>query len=539
MRKVVSILTIAIAVALGAGLVLLPVGFAVGAAGRSVFWGQIDAGDVLLSGRQWRLVARGVWVAVLAAGFAQLLGAGLAAGMNARRPRGLASVAWWLGGVVLLMPPYVYAYAWSLPLLPEGIAVGAPGAVAFPAWVVTTARAAWCLALWTAPVAAVILAGGWRVSGRPAVRLALQDATAWQALWRVGVVATLPWLLISVAAVFVLAVTEYSVCHLCLVSTWNTEVLATAQIEADFGRTALLAWPLIVVVLIVAVLIWPWRGRLARLRAGLGELDADGDSTGGRGAIPWWSLAIVLITAGLLASPFVVLLSQLRDLAAFGEVWRTYPHEWPMGLLYAGGAGALGVALALAVDYVREASRHGGARRLLRGWVEAVTALAVLLAVAPPALVGDAWNTLGLRAASAWPALAAIVDHWPMVSLVTAARFAAIPLVAVRLAGASRWRVLLPAAMSDGADWRSAYWRLRLPLLWPTLLATGVVVALLSLTEVAAAQLVRPPGTPSLALTLLNQIHYGRNDQIIALCTYVFLATAAVVAVLQVCFRRN
>jgi ABC-type spermidine/putrescine transport system permease subunit II len=52
-------------------------------------------------------------------------------------------------------------------------------------------------------------------------------------------------------------------------------------------------------------------------------------------------------------------------------------------------------------------------------------------------------------------------------------------------------------------------------------------VGVLSFTEVAATQLVRPPGVGNLAITLLNAIHFGRNDEVVAMCLYVMLLVIA------------
>ena len=61
---------------------------------------------------------------------------------------------------------------------------------------------------------------------------------------------------------------------------------------------------------------------------------------------------------------------------------------------------------------------------------------------------------------------------------------------------------------------------MRLPLVLPALLISLVAVAVLSLTEIAASLLVCPAGTKSLSITLLNMIHFGRNDEVIAMVLY-------------------
>ncbi|MCH8807186.1 MAG: hypothetical protein IH986_14025, partial [Planctomycetes bacterium] len=76
---------------------------------------------------------------------------------------------------------------------------------------------------------------------------------------------------------------------------------------------------------------------------------------------------------------------------------------------------------------------------------------------------------------------------------------------------------LSPLAAVDGASWAAAYFRVRLPNCASALGFALLVVGLLSLTEVAASFMVQPAGLDHLALTLLNQIHFGRNSEIIAM----------------------
>ena len=53
-------------------------------------------------------------------------------------------------------------------------------------------------------------------------------------------------------------------------------------------------------------------------------------------------------------------------------------------------------------------------------------------------------------------------------------------------------------------------------MLRPILVAAGLLVMLLSLFEVVVTQLVGPIGYPSIGLTVLNHMHYGRDDVVIA-----------------------
>ena len=61
----------------------------------------------------------------------------------------------------------------------------------------------------------------------------------------------------------------------------------------------------------------------------------------------------------------------------------------------------------------------------------------------------------------------------------------------------------------------------------------GIVTGLFSFTEVPATLLVCPPGVKNVALTMLNNIHYGRNDEIVAMSLYLMLLVAVVITAVQ------
>jgi ABC-type Fe3+ transport system permease subunit len=78
-----------------------------------------------------------------------------------------------------------------------------------------------------------------------------------------------------------------------------------------------------------------------------------------------------------------------------------------------------------------------------------------------------------------------------------------------------------------------------LPAQLPLLLAAAVAVAVLSAGEIGAAQLVVPPGVNSLARTMLNEIHFGRSNDIIALALWQMGIGAAAAGLLARPLRRR
>jgi ABC-type Fe3+ transport system permease subunit len=81
-------------------------------------------------------------------------------------------------------------------------------------------------------------------------------------------------------------------------------------------------------------------------------------------------------------------------------------------------------------------------------------------------------------------------------------------------------------AATDGADFARFYLRVHLPARLPAAAAGGLAVGLLAFTEVAATQLVKPAGVKSMATTMLNQIHFGRSDETLAMSLAMMLLAA-------------
>lgn len=512
------------------GIVL---GVAIGSVGLCLYWpawvatiealGSADWASAGLGPRRLTLLTRGVWIALGASGGALLLGAGLAAGLLDRSPR-MRALSGFVALFVLLTPPYISAYAISLPLLPAGIASEANLRGAW-AYLATSFRAVACLSIWLAPVAAAVLVCGWRSAGHPALALATLDAHVSQAAWRVLPAVMVPWLLLAGLINALLALTEFTVCHLCLVQTWNTEILAEIQSTPRPGAALVLAWPIMAVVGIGLAGLLPLRARITGMLRALATLsdEAPATSTTASAAARIAAVAALLLLGG----PLLILLGYLDDWSAWWRIMRVFPHEWPAAVLCAGGATVLSLAIAVGVDFILAAPQAVAAARAA---ARVTMTLAIAFSLAPPALVGDAF-------VAAYPASTPIGDSWMVVSLTSAARFAIIPILVLRFGGAES-EAIQQAAELDRVGAMARHAQVRLPQARPALVMAGLVVALLSIGEVAASQMTTPPGWPRLSVTLLNQIHFGRNADVIALSLSSLALTGALIVLALWLVRR-
>lgn len=515
MRRAAAVVFVAFGLAAALAVYVWPAATAVFETIRSADWQAAG-----LSERRLGLLTRGIAIALGAAALAQCLGAGLALGLGSSR-QWLRRWAGWLCLIVFLMPPYIYSYAWSWLLVPAGVVTSQT--FSSPAWagVTTVGRAVFCLATWCAPVAAFVLARGWRLHGEAALTMLQLHRSPLAAFCDAARTTLRPWLAVSFIATFGLCVTEFSVCHLCLVQTWNTEILAEAQLFQQPGRVLLLAWPLLALVSLTAVVAWPWRERFRELLADIGTLADDAADAGGRPMpVARGVQGIVFVaTVAVVLAPLGILISSLHSATPLLSTWRSFPSEWPLGLLAAAMSAALAASIALGCECLRG---HAAGRWIAGG----VFAIAVVAAVSPPIMIGDAVS-------AAYQRFNPVRDHLVIVAIAGAARFGVLLLLLVRLRTRSLSAQLGEQASVDRADALERFTSVTLPLLLPSVAAGGALVAMLALGEVAATQVVAPPGMRSVALTLLNAIHFGRDDQVIAMCIYMF-AVASVFSLIIV-----
>jgi len=90
-------------------------------------------------------------------------------------------------------------------------------------------------------------------------------------------------------------------------------------------------------------------------------------------------------------------------------------------------------------------------------------------------------------------------------------------------------------ASLDGASWFKTWWYVHLPHTWPVFVGTFILIVVFSITELSATMVLLPAGLPNFAQRLLNQMHYARDQQVIASClvlSCLFLVLTAVVVLL-------
>ena len=433
----------------------------------------------------------------------------------------------------LLIPPQIYAYAWGLAVSPTGPLAGVASPLASAGTLEATVRSGLISAGWLWPAAAIILAAAWRTTGAGVYQLALLDASPGRAFLSAVLPSLRSAVLAAVCVVFAVAMLEYPIPHLGLVRVYATELMMLFDVGAPPGQILRMAVEPIAVVA-MAVLMAAWLSRKFALGDPLGEIA--GFTSGPAGRLSCWAVVVAAgVWAATVVVPAVAMLGNMRDVAGWRQAVRLLRNDWADSVAIAAAAGGLAVLIALGTVVrgaarPRWASRSGG-----RHWGSGIGMLLPFLTAGMPAAgLGIGFVVLFNRDALLEGVLEPAYlyrDTGIVWVLGLTARYAAIAVLIAWLTMGRTAVQLIEQARVDGAGSSGVVAHVLLPLAWRGLAAGGLIVALLALFEVVITQILRPVGFGSLSYTLLQHMHYGRDDVVIA-TSLLSMAAGVVVAML-------
>jgi len=248
------------------------------------------------------------------------------------------------------------------------------------------------------------------------------------------------------------------------------------------------------------------------------------------------------------------MLAWLRVPGAWKEGFLVFQREWLVSLLVAMAVGS-GVLIVATTTALQRAAGEGWRERLIPGLG---IGLAAAAAVIPPAALGQGfvliYNRPGVMDplyAEGLPALlrnplGLMGDLYEkgepaMWILGLVGRYAALGVLIAWLAVGRRRNVLADQARADGADRFGLLAWVLVPAVWPSLAAAGLIVSALSMFEVVVSQMLSPVRSSAIGISILNQMHYGRDDMVI---TTSLIVMGAGILLTQACgwllvWRRN
>ena len=416
----------------------------------------------------------------------------------------------WVPLVLIALPAYVYALAWSSTVSTLGLVLqsfGLPG-IQLTGWV-----GSW----WVEVMALMPIGVGLSMLGLESVEIPLIEAARlldsdFRVFARVILPLAAPIIAAGVSFLFLLSFADYSVPSLFAVSVYPLEIFAEYSASNQPARAFLLALSaLFLMVVVVAVSqsglrnaaqapIWQGRTSLLAMRWPAWFVWLQ------RGAVAVYMLQIGVISISLIFTVGAGANLTSAIVSAASEIGFTFWVGLTTGLM------CLPVAFAAAKELLRSGARG-------RTWWFLVT---VPLAVPAP-LIGigliSIWNQsfwIGLYGTAMMPVLATLARFTPMAALVLLAQLRQID------------PLLVDAARVFQTSSLHAWLRVRLPLLAPGVLAAAAIVFALSIGELGATLIVAPPGQATLTMRIYNYLHYGSSSVVAGLCLMMVALTLAV-----------
>jgi ABC-type Fe3+ transport system permease subunit len=469
-------------------------------------------GELHVTSFRLELLARTLGYNGLAALIATTMG--IPAGFVLGRGRGpIARLLWVLLPAALLMPSLSYAYGWAqfarlaqIWLRSHGILISF-----IPGGINDTLRCIWSLAAWLWAVPAGVIGLALRRIDPGIQQQSMLDG----ALRRVTFRQLWPAVFASIAIVTVLATQEFAVYEPSGISVVATEVRmvfdtgafsssdnpingaitqgmgAKAPDQPERAAAAVAtALPLVAVTFLLAVALG-W----GAINSVAGETISIGRWPRGLDVSNWtvaFTCLLLLLNVGV---PVFALLKSLRAPLSAMRILAEFSPEVSGALIVASIAAVTAAVVAFSASgrWTRGLLLLTGSTFLIGGQ---------LLAIADIRIYNRPW-------------LVWAYDAFPAPVFAYLGRFGWLALVASRSAFSKPWRDIRDMASLDGAGVAQISRNIVWPLAWPILLAGGLMVGALSMTEVPATVLLFPQHPQVLTPSLMTWVHMARYDPMI------------------------
>ncbi len=377
----------------------------------------------------------------------------------------------------LLCPPMVYNFGWQR-VLPKAFD---PHLRCILVW-----------SLWAWPIPAMLIAAGWSRLGRRAYEAAILTTSAARAF----VMAVSPLLIrhvaLSAMILFLLFFGDYGVPHANGLLVYSTELLGWASQSNNVIDTL---WPALLPIGVTVLALW---GLFVISRR------CDFDDQPGDHPLPSksrgvWRMLLTVCLAATWVPPMAALVAHLGSAEVLPKTFRIYGLDVLMTFAVAVSAALLVMVMA------------GGVQSSLRGRHFAL-AITILSGALPGAVVGAS-----LIAAYNHSLTTVIYDHWPIVALAYAARFAWIGMLATYLIGSGMRDPSVDPARMDLASEPGIFIHVLLPQNLCLLVSAAAAIVVLAIADVATSTLVRVPDFNPIAHVIIEKFHRFEDGIMISL----------------------
>jgi len=425
----------------------------------------------------------------------------------------------------LVLPRYVLYYGWTLLLSPTTALGGYLSSHGDLARMVNGAVTFGVLILWYWPLAALLIGQGWRTMDPRVRESALLETGRWGVFRWITLGLLSRWIVAAYGVCFILCVSEFSTFHLSGMKTIGTELAVLYVLTGSESAVVAGGWLLIVAAILVGVFFGRFSQRQLSGWVGVGN---------NKGQVPRWCRNTFYVLVGFsLVAPVGLLVGHVREMSVFGQFFRLHMDELGWSLFIAIVGGVMSFLMAYGAVASRDFGRMG--RRL--SLVMRVSLFAAMFAPATVVAVG----LLKFAALAHFPQ--SLRQSWLMVSAGQASRFAGVALIMLMLIQVTRNRQLSEMAQLDGASRFQSWWYVVLGRSWPLYTGGFVLLVMFCITELSATMILLPAGLANFSQRLLNQMHYARDQQVIASCLVLIglfvVLTGAVVMLFRVVWQRS
>lgn len=403
--------------------------------------------------------------------------------------------------VPLLMPPYLAFAGYSIlrdPSSPTGSLLESLAANGHP-WVTIEVGRSFAflgLALWSWPVAALILAAGMHGSSIDDA-LRLDAPRCKQTLQRIRL--NRSSLLTAFASVVLINLGSAIPLHLAQIDTIAIDAWRRMNESAPetWGAIWLASWPIVLAALLAAISAPKLIERLMH-----SDLHAPEPVRVGRPprVVAWvvWAAATLL--------PFLFFLASIHSVHSLKEFWRLSTRGVVNGLATATATCAITAVIALLSSYLLDRPR-----RRPGPLVGLMLAAWTFVALVPGVFVGAALARWGTHLPRSFGDALVVNAH--------VARFACFPLLAAVAATLADPPDLCDLHVLEAGSrlraWVAAFLPRRLPVL-----AAAAASGIMGFHEIEATTMLLPPGRDNLAQQILGYLHFSRMEEMSAASAY-------------------
>ncbi|MBN2588527.1 MAG: 6-bladed beta-propeller [Sedimentisphaerales bacterium] len=415
----------------------------------------------------------------------------------------------------IVLPRYVLFYAWWLLLSPTtslGVYLSDKTEVAkFIGTFSTTA----VLIMWYWPLAALLLGQGWKNIDRQIWDSASLDSNKFGIFKNVTLPLLVKPILLTFSVCFVLSLSEFTTYHLAGIKTIGTELAVLFDLTGSEALLARASWPVAILALFLAIILSKSSQKWVSSPNETETIEVKSQR--------WrWGVLILLFGISLLI-PIALLLYNVSDMVPFQQFLILHFDDITWSLTTAFLAAVLSYFIAYSAYSLNNSKQNLKNNNILSRILSysrfhilplVICSTIFLIMLLPASII--AVSIIRIMAVLHLPT--SIREGWFIVSIGLACRFAGVALILLVLTRHSQRQILSEMAHVDGASQFQIFRYIHLPHVWPLWVGSFILISMFSMTEISATMILLPAGVPNFSQRLLNQMHYARDQQVIASC---------------------